>query len=151
MDPRSSIRLLIDTLCDRFEGSDEGLNAAVDLAVLVAAADGRIDDAELAALAASLEAIIGSRLDPKVVRHLIQESRKQIREAGAEARASAIGKTLAAHGAAEEGIRLALEIALASEGISQVERQHVETVAEAAGVEASKLDEMVRAMRPASN
>ena len=56
MKPSPLIQPTIEAMCARFRSNDEGLSAAVDLAVLVAAADGRIDRAEMAALSASLEA-----------------------------------------------------------------------------------------------
>lgn len=54
-----SIPDLVDALLAHFPARHEGLIALVDLAVLVAVADGRIDDAERAALTESIEAIAG--------------------------------------------------------------------------------------------
>src|SRR5690242_15758973 len=111
MKPSPSIRPLVAALRARFDASDEGLNAVVDLAVLVALADGTIDDAEMAALAESIGTLVGGMLDPRMTRHVVRESRAKIEAAGAEARAQAIGESLAVHAAAEEGLRLGLSIA----------------------------------------
>lgn len=143
MKPSPILRPLVSALCARFDSSDEGLNAVVDLAVLVALADGTIDEAEMAALAESIGTLVGGSLDPRMTRHVIRESRAKIDAASPEGRAREIGESLAAHGAAEEGLRLALMIGLASEGLSAVERARVELVAQAAGVTAARLDELV--------
>jgi len=144
MKPSPLIQPTIEALCARFQSNEEGLTAAVDLAVLVAAADGRIDSAEMAALAASLEAMARTQLTPAVVHHIVRESRAQIQAAGIEARARAIGETLAAHDCVDEGLRLALVVALASEGLSAVERERIEIVAKAAGAGAERIDALGR-------
>ena len=108
MKPSPLIRPTIEALCARFRSNDEGVSAAVDLAVLVAAADGRIDRAEMAALAASLEAIAGTQLAPAVVQHLVRESRAKVEAAGIAERGRTIGQMLAAHDCVSEGLRLAV-------------------------------------------
>ena len=142
MKPSPIIRPLVAALRARFDSSDEGLNAIVDLAVLVALADGKIDEAEMAALAESIGALVGGALDPRMTRQVIRESRAKIDAASPEARARAIGESLAAHGAVDEGLRLALAIGWASEGLSTVERERTLLVALAAGVTAARLDEL---------
>jgi tellurite resistance protein len=147
MDTGRTIPSLIEALNARLQSDDGGLTAAIDLAVLVAAADGQIDRAEQAALAASLEGLVGSQLDPAVVRHLIRESRDQIQAVGPELRARAIGEFLAAHDAALEGLRLAIAIGYASEGLSAVERERITRVAQAAGVGVERVDALIREAR----
>src|SRR6185437_2510762 len=115
------IKALVDAFCARFGGDDLGITTAVDLAVLVAAADGTIDADERAALTASLEAVMRSTVASTVVRYLVREARNQIEAVGAEARARAIGGVLAAHDAADDGLRLALAIAFTSGGLSDPE------------------------------
>ena len=144
MNPSPLIQPTIEALCAHFSSNDEGISAAVDLAVLVAAADGRIDRAEMAALAASLEAIAGTQLAPAVVQHLVRESRVQVKATGVAARSKAIGETLAAHGCVTEGLRLAVVIALASEGLCPAEREQIEMVARAAGASLERIDALVR-------
>src|SRR5690349_4177449 len=117
MKPSPLIQPTIEALCEHFQSHDEGMSAAVDLAVLVALADGQIDRAEMIAIAASLEVIAGTQLAVSVIRHMVRESREKIEAVGFEARARAIGETLAAHGCIDDGLRLALVIALASEGL----------------------------------
>jgi tellurite resistance protein len=134
---------LIDDLLAHFPAGDEAFITVVDLAVLVALADGRIDGAEMEALAESIEAMVGARLDAPLIGHLVTESRAQIRAVGPEACARAIGAVLAAHGAAEEGLRLALAVAWASEDVSAVELERIEQVAQAAGVADERVVELM--------
>jgi tellurite resistance protein len=140
-----AMQRLIDELLVHFPAGDAGLIALVDLTVLVAIADGHIDGAEMAALTESIEAMVGSRLEPSLVEHLVTESVAQIRTLGAEASARDIGEVLAAHHAGEEGVRLALAIGLASEGLSASELERIGEVAHAAGVSAARLDELIAA------
>lgn len=135
----------IDALLDRFPAGDDGLIAVVDLAVLVAIADGRIDGAEMDALSESIEAMVGGRLSASLVGHLVTESRAQIRGLGPEESARAVGAVLAANGAAEEGVKLALAVAWASEGLSAAELERITQVAEAAGLSGERLDELIAA------
>ena len=148
MKPSPAIRPLVAALRARFDSSDEGLNVVVDLAVIVALADGTIDEAEMAALAESIGALVGGMLDPRMTRHVIRESRTKIDAVGVEARAKAIGESLAAHGAAEDGLRLALAIGHASEGLSPEELSRVELVARAAGVDPAALTKLGPSIEP---
>lgn len=148
MKPTPEISSLTDALLARFGSSDRGLTAAVDLAVLVAMADDRIDKDEMAALAASINGFFGVSVAPAVVKHLVAESRTKIRQQGAEARARDIGQTLSAHGAGEDGLRLALAVAWASEGVAASERAAIDVVAESAGVPRERVDALVAEMEP---
>lgn len=144
MEPSLTIQPFLDALSARLQSDDRGLTAAIDLAVLVAAADGKIDKAELAALAASVERLVGSQLDPAVVRHLIRESRAQIETIGSEARARDIGEFLAKHNAVDEGLRLAIAVGYVSDGLSAVERARIASVAAAAGAPLEQIDLLAR-------
>jgi tellurite resistance protein len=139
------MRRLIDDLLLHFPAGDEGLIALVDLAVLVAVADGVIDPAERQALSQSIEALIGGQVPESMVEHLVSESCAQIQALGPEAAAHSVGTVLAARGAAAEGVRLGLAIARVSEGMSAIELQRVREVARAAGLDAAELDAIVAA------
>ncbi len=119
--------------------------------MLVAVANGVIDAAERAALAGALEAVMGSTVAPPVVRHLIRESRNHIQAEGIEARARAIGRALAARGAADEGLRLALAVAFASEGLGEAERERIEVMAKAAGATPARVDALIAAAARAAS
>ena len=151
MTPNPKIKPLVDAYLARFGADDEGVQTAVDLTVLVAVADGVIDVAERAALASALEAVMGSSVAPTVVRHLIRESRNQIAAEGIEARARAIGRTFAARGAADEGLRLALAVAFASEGLGEAERERIAAMAKAAGATPARLEALIAAAERAAS
>jgi tellurite resistance protein len=140
---------LVSAFLTKFGQSDEGLTAAIDLAVLVAIADGTIDKAERAALDESIAAIMGGAVAAPVARHLVGESKRQIAAEGIQPRAQAIGASLAKHGAVAEGLRLALAVAYASDGLSEEERARIGSVAAAANAPSELLDELVRSMKPA--
>jgi uncharacterized membrane protein YebE (DUF533 family) len=144
MNSNALLQPAVEALCSRFPTSEAGVAAAIDLAVLVAAADGRIDPVEMAALSVSLEVATKTRLSPAFVRHLVHASRQQIDAAGASARAKLLGESIAARGCVDEGLRLALVIALASDGLSPVEREQIELVARAAGVPTDRIDSLCR-------
>jgi tellurite resistance protein len=143
MKPIAHVKQLVDALAAKLGDGDDAAVATVDLTVLVAAADGTIDAEEKAALAATLEAILRGTVALQVVRHLLRESKNQIDSAGTDARARAIGRLLAEHGAADEGLRLALGIAYASEGLSSSERELIAAVAKAAGASPARFEALV--------
>jgi hypothetical protein len=151
MKPSPLIQPTIEALCAHFQSHDEGMSVAVDLAVLVATADGVIDRAEMIAIAASLAAIAGTQLAVPVVRHLVRESREKLEAVGVEARARAIGEELAAHGSIDDGLRLALVIALASEGLCPVEREQIDMVAKAAGASMERVEALRREVEAAAS
>jgi tellurite resistance protein len=141
---------VLDDLLARFPAGDAGPMTVVDLAVLVAAADGEIDVAEMSAVEATIAAVTGQRLAAPVVGRLVTNSCAQIRARGAEACARTIGEALAARGAAEDGLRLALAVAMASNGLSAVERERIEQLARAAGVPAARVAELLGEPAPAA-
>lgn len=150
MTPPPSIQPLIDEVLTHFEKGDSGYATIIDLAVLIAMADGKIDAIEMAALTESVEAIVGARLVPSVAKHLVTQSRADVREKGVEASAKSIGEILAKHGAAEDGLLFGLAVAWASEGLAPAERERLEAVARAAGVSAERFAELSEAVRPSN-
>jgi tellurite resistance protein len=145
MSSTAHLKPLVDVLAAKLGDGDDAAVATVDLAVLVAAADGVIDAEEKAALTTMLEALMRGTVAPQVVRHLIRESKNQIEAAGADARARSLGLLLANLGAADEGLRVALAMAHASDGLSAVERELIATVAKSAGVSPGRFDALVNA------
>ena len=151
MNTNALLQPAVEALCNRFPSNEAGVAAAIDLAVLVAAADGRIDPAEMATLSAFLEVATKTQLSPVFVKHLVQASRQQIDAAGASTRAKMVGESIAAQGCVDEGLRLALVIALASDGFSEVEREQIEVIAKAAGAAPDRVDTLCREIQAAGN
>ncbi len=144
MNANALLHPAVEALCNRFPSNEAGVAAAIDLAVLVAVADGHIDPAEMAALSTSLEVATKTQLSSKFVKHLVLASRQQIETAGASSCAKLIGESIAAQGCVDEGLRLALVIALASDGLSDVERDQIEVIARAAGAAHDRVDTLCR-------
>jgi tellurite resistance protein len=140
----TEIRLLIDdainVLCTRFEQGGYNPTPIIDLGVLVARADGKVDEHEKKALRDVFEALLDERLNGEVVGHLIAASLEVIELAGVEPRARLIAEILKDCDAVEQGIVVALGIAYASEGLSKDERAIITTVADAAGMSRARLD-----------
>jgi tellurite resistance protein len=108
----------VATLVEAFPGRPE---LVVEIAVLLAQADGEIDEAESSALVETLQAAFGASLAPMVVRALIEEVVDLVTAEGAEARAKALAAQLAEAGALDQGVQLAQAIAESSEGVGEEE------------------------------
>jgi tellurite resistance protein len=151
MNSSSALQPAVEALCTRFQSNEAGVAATIDLAVLVATADGRIDPAEMAALTVSLEAATKAQLAPAFVRHLVLASRQQVEATGAAAHAKLIGESFAAQGCVDEALRVALLVAMASDGLSHVERERIDIVAKAAGAPLDRVDVLCREIEAKQN
>ena len=140
----TEIRALVDdainVLCTRFEHGGYNPTPIIDLGVLVARADGKVDETERQALRDVFEALLDERLSGAVVGHLIAASLEVIELAGALPRARLVAEILKDCDAVEQGIVVALGIAYASEGLSKDERAVIQTIADAAGLSSARVD-----------
>ena len=118
----TEIRALVDdainVLCTRFEQHGYNPTPIVDLGVLVARADGKVDDAE----------------------------KKALRDVF-EARARLVAEILKDCDAVEQGIVVALGIAYASEGLSKDERAVIDMIAKAAGLAPERVDALAKQVK----
>lgn len=105
----------------------------IDLAVLVARADGVIDEEEKKALAAFVGELIGDNLSGMVVDHLVAEAVGTIEKGNLLSQCEAIGKILANADVVTDGLELAIRIAMASNGLAAAEKDVIYAVAKAAG------------------
>jgi len=133
----------IEELCSAFERGGYNPTPVVDLGVLVANADGKVDDGERALLREVFQALLETKLSPNVVDALISASLEVIRAAGTAPRERLVASILQDCDASEAGLRVALAIAFASEGLSAAERGVIDRVAAAAGVPPARVDELV--------
>lgn len=133
----------IEELCAAFERGGYNPTPLVDLGVLVAYADGKVDDQERALLLEVFQALLETKLTPEVVDALISASVEVTDAAGAEPRARLVGAILHDCDAADPGLRVALAIAFASEGLSAAERAVIDRIAGAAQVQRSRVEELV--------
>ena len=132
----------IEELCSAFEQGGYYPTPVIDIGVLVANADGTIDDQERTLLSEIFQTLLETKLPPEVVDALISSSAEVIRVAGAEARARLVGAILHDCDAAEPGLRVALAIAFASEGLSGAERSVIDRIAEAAEIPKARVAEL---------
>ena len=137
----------IEELCGAFERGGYNPTPIVDLGVLVANADGSVGRAERELLSEVFQTLLETTLTPEVVDALIDASVEVIQVAGAEPRARLVAAILRDCDAAEAGLRVALAIAFASEGLSDGERAVIDFVADAAEVPADRVAELVEEVR----
>lgn len=136
----SDLSSRIDHLLEGF-GRDD-LEVVIDLVTIVAYADGEIDDAELEALRVSLESMFKSPLSLMVVKTLVGSAVDDIKAAGTDAFARQLGKVLGERGKGEAAIRVALAMARSSDGISALERERIDLIAEGADILAARVGEI---------
>jgi tellurite resistance protein len=141
----------IDELCDAFDKGGYNPTPIIDLGVLVAYADGRIDDREHAMLSDVFGTLLGTTLNSEVVDALVTASVEVIKAAGAEERARLVGTILKDCDAGEPGLVVALALAFASEGLSENEQRVVDRIAEASGISNERLGELTKKVRTLSD
>lgn len=140
----------IDRLCEEFARGGFNPTPIIDLGVLVASADGEVDQRERRMLSDVFSTLLQTTLPPEVVDALLDASLDVIRQAGAEARARLVGTILKDCHAGEPGVVVALAVAFASEGLSTAERAVVERIANAAGVDRAALAQLEERVRKLS-
>ncbi len=133
----------IEELCTAFERGGYNPTPVLDLGVLIANADGTVDDEERSLLLEVFQALLETSLTPEVVDAMISASVEVMKLAGDEPRARLVGAILRDCDAGEAGVRVALAIAFASQGLSAAERTVIDRIAEAAGVPRDRVEELV--------
>lgn len=141
----------IDQLCESFVQHGYNPTPIIDLGVLVANADGTVDDRERRILSDIFTTLLGTTLTSDVVDALVAASVEVIRAAGDEPRARLVGTILHDCDAEEPGLVVALAVAFASEGLSAAEKKVVERIADAAGVSKKRLEELTSQVRARSD
>jgi tellurite resistance protein len=137
----------IEQLCAAFERGGYNPTPIIDLGVLVASADGKVDARERDVLLDVFQTLLDTTLTPELVDHLVTSSLDVIEAAGAEPRARLVAAILADCDAVEPGIRVALAIAFASQGLSKAERTVIDRLAAGAGVPAARVEQLVEEVR----
>lgn len=133
----------IESLCSAFARNGYNPTPLIDLGVLVASADGEVDERERATLFQVFQTLLDTALPADVVDHLVTASLEVIQAAGAESRARLIAEILMDCDAVENGLVVALTIAFASEGLSPSERKVIERIADFAHLPRERLDALV--------
>jgi tellurite resistance protein len=137
----------IDQLCLAFERGGYTPTPIIDLGVLVASADGTVDESEREMLRDVFQTLMDTKITAEVVDALVTASVSVIEQAGAESRAKLIAAILQDCDAVEDGVLVALAIAFASQGLSKAEQRVVERIAAAAELEPARLEVLTEKVR----
>lgn len=144
---REIVAPAIEQLCVAFDRGGYNPTPIIDLGVLVASADGKVDDREREVLLEVFQTLLETKLSADVVDHLVDASLEVIDVAGAERRTNLVAEILQDCDAVEPGITVALAVAFSSDGFSKTEREVVERIARAAGLSKSRLEKLVENVR----
>lgn len=134
----------IEELCLAFERGGYNPTPIIDLGVLVANADGVVDDAERELLLDVFQTLLETKLTRDVVDAMVTASVAVIQAAGAEPRERLVAAILDDCDAVEPGLRVALAIAFSSDGLSAKERAVIDGIANAAHVPKETVDRLVK-------
>ena len=144
---RQLLAAAIDQLCEAFERGGYNPTPIIDLGVLIASVDGKVDHLEREMLFDVFQTLLNTTLTAEVVDHLVTASLEVIDAAGAESRARLVAQILHDCDAGEPGLRIALAVAFASQGLTSAERAVVERLADGAGVSRARLAELIEEIR----
>jgi len=144
---RYVIAAAIDELCTAFDRNGYNPTPIIDLGVLVASADGKVDSREREMLLDVFQTLLDTTLTAEVVDHLVTASLEVIELAGAESRGRLIAAILRDCDAVEPGVRVAIALAFASQGLTKAERAVVERISSAGGLSSARLGEIIEEVR----
>lgn len=131
----------LGTAIEQSLGAERAASVVVDVAVLVAQADGEIDELESEALVEALQAVTNG--DAEAARALVAKSLKTLRKQGADARVRDLGSVLPELRIVDDALSLAIAMAYANSGIAKEERTVIEGLAAAVGVSIEELGRRV--------
>jgi tellurite resistance protein len=123
---------------------NEVFRAAVEAAYLTALADGEVDDDERDAMVRAVDLLSEGAVIEWEAEALLEDCASRAESDGAEARAEAVGKELAALGQAKTGLFVAAVVARASKGIDRKEAEMLKAVGLAAGLAPDAIKETVK-------
>jgi len=137
----------VEVLCARFEECAYNSSPMIDNGALVANADGVVDAEEIDTLRRILQPMLGEELPAEIVGFLIDASIRVIKGDGVDARARLVAEILMDCDAVEQGLRVALGVAFASNGFSDAERGVIEKLADATKFPRASLDALIVKVR----
>lgn len=137
------------SLREKFNTSDYNLSTLFDLAILVAYADGTVDDAEMELLGRTVRDLLDAEMSSDDLRFMVQGGVDLIRALGIEPRIQLIGQILKERNAGEDGVALAAVIGYASEGLAASERAVIDRIGQEAGVTPERVEAIIQAVASA--
>jgi hypothetical protein len=99
----------------------DGIADMVDLMVVVAKSDGRIDALEAESLAILINTLNRSVLDRRVTASIVKESLMRLQREGARMTLERVGQTLASLGKLEDALSLAVDVATSGKALTELE------------------------------
>ena len=129
----NEIKSVASRVAARIANKQAAVARMVELVMLVARADGVIDDAEREAIVTFAEELLGPLGSREAIERVVSEQAAGLDPASLAAQCDAIGKALANADVVTEGIELAIHIALASDGLADSEKDVIYAIAKSAG------------------
>jgi tellurite resistance protein len=123
--------------------------AIVEGAFLVANADGEFDDRERKTFERVVVAACGGMVAPQQITALVSDLGDQLAEDGVDQRVAALAKIATKRDHAHEVLRIAALLAQASADVSAVEREVLDKIATATGLELTAVDGALEDVRRA--
>lgn len=123
---------------------NELFRAAVEAGYLAALADGNVDENERGILVRAVEVLSQGAVVEWETESELDACASRATDQGPEARAAAVGKTLASLGQADIGLYIAALVARASKGIDKKEAEVLKAVGAAAGLAADGVKDIVK-------
>ena len=121
----------------------------VEGAYLVANADGVFDDQEKRTFERVVVAACGGMVAPSQITALVADLSDQLEEDGVDRRVDALSKAVMKPEHAQEVLRIAALLALATEDVSPVEREVLGKIAKATGLGAGAVDQALSDVKAA--
>lgn len=121
----------------------DSITAMVDLMVVVAKADGKIDQDEASALVALINTLNRSVLDRKVTRSIVHESLERIKRDGVRQTIQRVGETLSYLGKLKDALGLGLDVARSGGGMSELEWTSLVLAGRAGGLSPDEIRDVV--------
>jgi tellurite resistance protein len=121
----------------------------VEGAYLVANADGVFDDEEKRTFERVVVAACGGMVAPSQITALVADLSDQLEEDGVDRRVDALSKAVMKPEHAQEVLRIAALLALATEDVSPVEREVLGKIAKATGLGAGAVDQALSDVKAA--
>jgi len=117
---------------------------ATEAGYLAARADGTIEEREHEAMVAAISALSVGAVIEWEVEELLKDCKKRFDAEGNDARATAVGKSLADLGSGEAGLLFAAFVAQSSAGIDKKESAVLHAIGKAAGIAKNKVTAILK-------
>jgi hypothetical protein len=121
----------------------DSIAAMVDLMVVVAKSDGKIDEDEASALVALINTLNRSVLDRRVTRGIVHESLERLKKDGVRETLTRVGQTLAYLGKLKDALGLGLDVARSGGGMTELEWTSLVLAGRAGGLSAQEIRDIV--------